>query len=285
MLVMFISLLFSITVGNALYAMESDGDDEVRDETTSISINNLNNDMEMGSTRIEYTPQSTGPITTLADMQRLSGQVLRLNRQKTRGRNRNSFPEQDEFEIPEGATIDPQVFVEYANEEKLITGSEPGWFKRVICRRHKNQFKDASPLLCEEWGKTMLMLYFPNSQREVTIRSGFDGGVDDSLFMGDSDQRINNGVVKVSNSLLTHEPQESDDNEETREKSLKKLLRKAKWENKRLEQKIVLNRALDKYSEEQRKSEESSDQRKGGVFTVVIAVAGVLATYFGASAC
>ena len=140
-----------------------------------------------------------------------------------------------------------------------------------------------------------MVCYTPKGQGEVTIRSGFDGGVDDSMFAEDGDKIVDNRAIKSSHSLLTrsrksddrvsHEQQESDDNEEIREKNFKKQLREVKWENQKLKRKAELNKALNEFFTERRESENSSENWKERGVAIVLAVAGVLGAYFGSDAC
>ncbi len=122
MWVMFISLLLSITISNALYAMEKTlniADDEMLFVGESSSI-----------TSITRQP-SIQFINTLADMRELSKEIL--DGKKTQDSNASNLKMLYEIKTPKNVVIDPRVFFEYADEQGLITVSEPGLCRCTVC--------------------------------------------------------------------------------------------------------------------------------------------------------
>ena len=285
MRVIFISLLFSITIGNVLYAMEKSAPrvgaaiivniDEL-DSNTGINVTEL---LTIGQAQ----PSTTETITTLAGMQGLAERIL--NRSQTRGKNANNFPEQEEFEISNDFIIAPQVFYEYANLEKITTEFEPKFLRRIICRRFKgkNKFEHASASLRKRWAKKLLMVFSqPNSQKKATARNRLDEEEDDFLFTGGDVETANNAqVVERSNLLVTRIRSESDDDAV---ESLKQKLRNANWEKQQLEQKAILYRELNAFFAKQQESEEKADGIKTTIAEIFALAVTSLGVYFGAEA-
>ena len=168
MLIMFIGLLFSITIGNVLCAMDGQTEIVIDADNNDLVTTSLTEESDFNS----VLSSSSKTITTLDGMKSLSKQIF--NSQRIRSRNKTGFPEQGEFKIPGHITISPQVFAEYADMENLITVSKPGCFRRMFhCRQSdkKKPFKflqDKSPDIYKMWAKSILAL---SSERDDQIEA------------------------------------------------------------------------------------------------------------------
>lgn len=270
MLIMVISLLFSIIIGNGLHAM---GSEEVetterthRDLPSDFNLDSLYNntsDSQDTSSREASLQQVTGQIKTLTDIQGLARKMY--NPQQTRSKDRTNFS--GPIKIPNDIEIDSEVFKLYAQKESLIPESGPGFFRRTFCCRSKgqSQFEDASPSLRGKWAKKMLMVYSqPNSQTEASTKSD------------DYDVLFAEGGA-----LISGKGSESDDNEVRKEESLKQKLIRLRWENKTLKEKAELDKELSKFFEKQEESEANSDWWKEKGAESIIAVGVFLSGVYG----
>jgi len=198
MRVIFISLLFSIILGNVLHAMGQ--------EEQQAMVMDLDDRPDVS---IEQQTFNIGErIATLADMEQLAKRVV-LNKLQTRSRNGANFTEArdieilDDIEIPDGVTIDPQVFIEYLESRNLTKESEPGWFKRIFYCRYKRSGRfeyhfqsDAR----EDWAKEMLLVLYNNQQGDSVemTRGGRSDSLDD---IEESDDSSAKEIKELTNRL------------------------------------------------------------------------------------
>lgn len=288
MRVMFISLLLSITISNALYTME-----ETDDGMEAIFVG-------QSSSVTSITPQPRMQlIKTLVGMRKLSKRIL--SDEKTQGSNVSDFETLSAIEIPENIKIDPEVFFEYANKQGLITASEPGWCRCTVCRRSKkkNQFQYASPAKRAEWAKIMFLIFFLNNQTGAAIiRNEFDTEVNDSIPTVNGGRIINSDQTIRNDNLLTttviglennndvevfDESQENNDlngveNDDWNQR-LAQQLRKSSSENEKLRQEALLKDELRKFFTER---QERRSRRKEKMFFILAAITtGGLGVYLG----
>jgi len=286
MRIIVISLLFSITVGNALHAME---DDE------KIDIN-------LGKT-YDVVPgiQLANVVVTLRDMKLLAEKMF--NSQQTRSKRKIKIPEPSKIEIPDDIKIDPEVFNLYANQENLITQPQLGWLKRMLCCKPKenNPFKHAHSDFREEWAKTMLFLcYEPNNQVETTTTNMLID-VSDATFEeqhgiqrmgkaltsgGDEDNNVI-GIFKRESGdddANSSEQQESDDSSAKQIRALEQELKETLWRLRKLEKKIQLDKGLQEFFEKQQKSDDNSDRRKERFLEFLLVAATGFGAYYGGDA-
>jgi len=132
-----ISLLLSLVIGNGLNAME----DEQKQEDITVGINLIS------------TGQLDSQITTLDELRTFMQKMDNLwQTQNREGENFKEFFERSSGDI----AIDPQVFVNYADEEGLTKEFEPGCFGRIFfCRnKRKDRFFMINDKAYQKWGRS-----------------------------------------------------------------------------------------------------------------------------------
>jgi len=194
--IMFISLLFSITLSNVLHTMD-------REDQQAITLS-LDGSSDASTMEAFNISSETKNIKTLIDMKLLAEQVS--DRLQTRSGKRASLLEISDIEIPNDVTIDLQVFDEWTRLRGLITGPDSGCFKRAFfCRRGgKSQFEHLSKETCQEWGKKIIIILC-SQQDDPTdvVRGGKPEDLDDITKSNDEKIKSLEDKLRMGKFLAT----------------------------------------------------------------------------------
>jgi len=152
MLIMFISLLFSITLGNVLHAM-----DDENDEKEALEMCSNGED----STIMLHDSSKPTDIRTLNEFELFVAEMVH-EKLKTRSKKGINLPEVFETVIPSDVKISRQVFFQYSMKRNLIRQPARGLIQRVLCCRSRtnNPFKALSEETSEECKKKMFNLFY-----------------------------------------------------------------------------------------------------------------------------